>query len=384
MEYGYISLARLSCWLHSESSLVPTRRQPGEGSIYQRESDGRWIGVVDLGWVNGKRVRKTVSAKTLKDLRPKYKALQKQVESGVTPDDGTVEQWMNHWLDNIAAKKLRPSTLTTYRRYVDKWVIPSIGKKRLDKLRAEHLEALYADMEDAGRSDATQRQVHAIMHRALSIAEKRDKVMFNAAQKVEEPPSIGQGSHGKFTLPEAKLILRSIGSDPMRSRWSCALLEGLRQGEALGLTWERVSFDEGLIIIEQAIQQVPGKGLQVVGLKSNAAHRAIPMLEPVRALLWEERRDTGYVWGGDKPIGPRADWQAWKDMLAEVGVPHRPLHAARATCGSLLEDAGVSPTLIAEILGHAQVSTTQRHYLHGDELRRRSAMDALTELVYDD
>jgi hypothetical protein len=39
-------------------------RQNGEGSVYQRASDGRWIGSVTLGWDDGKRVRKTVSAKT--------------------------------------------------------------------------------------------------------------------------------------------------------------------------------------------------------------------------------------------------------------------------------------------------------------------------------
>lgn len=358
-------------------------RLAGEGSIYQRESDSRWVGVVDLGWVNGKRVRKTVSAKTLKELRPKFKALKKQIEAGVTPDAGTVEEWMNHWLDHIAAKRVRPSTLTTYRRYVDTWIIPALGKMRLDRLRAEHLEALYAQMADAGRENATQRQVHAILHRALTIAQKRDKVLYNAAQKVEEPPAIGQGSHGKFTLDEAKQILKSISDDPRRSRWVCALLAGLRQGEALGLTWDRVDFDRNVIIVDRAVQQVKGQGLQVVGLKSKAAYRAVPMVEPVRALLWEERKESGYVWGGEKPTGPRADWGMWKKMLEGVGVPHRPLHAARATCGSLLQDAGVPDKVIAEILGHAQVSTTQKHYLHGDELMHKDAMLRLEGLFED-
>ena len=44
-------------------------RQNGEGSVYQRASDGRWIGSVTLGWDDGKRVRKTVSyLETLKPL----------------------------------------------------------------------------------------------------------------------------------------------------------------------------------------------------------------------------------------------------------------------------------------------------------------------------
>lgn len=356
------------------------RRQPGEGSIYQRESDGRWVGVIDLGWVGGKRVRKTVSAKTLKEVRVKFKALKTQVEGGVDPDNMTVDQWMNQWLDKIVDKATRPSTAATYRRYVNKWVIPHLGKRRLDRLRPEHIEAMYDAMEAAGLSDATRRQVHAILRRSLKMAVRRDKILSNPAERVE-PPSVGQGSHGKFELSEARLILRSIGDDPMRSRWTCALLAGLRQGEALGLTWDRVDFARGVLVIEQAVQQVPGKGVQIVGLKSKSAYRAVPMVGPVREVLWAERQDSGFVWGGEKPLGPRADWGAWKEMLEKVGVPHRPLHAARATTGSLLLDAGVSEKLIAEILGHSQVQVTQKHYLHGDDAMHRTAMESMGRLL---
>ncbi len=359
-------------WVQSMAS----RRQPGEGSIYQRESDGRWIGVVDLGWVGGKRVRKTVSAKTLKDLRPKMKSLKTQIEQGAMPSEGTVEQWMNHWLDTIVDVRNKPSTAATYRRYVNKWIIPAIGKRRLDRLRVEHIEAIYEQMERAGRSDATRRQVHAILHRALKIAVRKERIASNPADRAEPPP-VGTGSHGKLTLVQAKTVLKSISDDDMRSRWVCALLAGLRQGEALGLTWERVDFDRNVILVDQAIQQVPGKGLQVVTLKSKSAYRAVPMVGPVRELLLHERQATGFVWGGAKPIGPRADWEEWKHVLKRAGVPHVPLHAARATCASLLKDAKVADKTIAEIMGHSNVAITQKHYLIGDDVAHRAAMDAL-------
>jgi integrase len=53
-------------------------RQNGEGSVYQRASDGRWIGSVTLGWDDGKRVRKTVSAKTAAEVREKLRMVTKQ------------------------------------------------------------------------------------------------------------------------------------------------------------------------------------------------------------------------------------------------------------------------------------------------------------------
>ena len=47
---------------------MASRRGHGEGSIYQRENDGKWCATVDLGWVNGKRKRKVIYGRTLKEV----------------------------------------------------------------------------------------------------------------------------------------------------------------------------------------------------------------------------------------------------------------------------------------------------------------------------
>lgn len=375
------------------------RRTRGEGAIYQRcvpstcpplvdgerpdhKCSGPWVGVVDLGKVGGKRIRRTVTAPTLKELRPKFKALKQDTDSGVMGGEQTVREWFEHWLSHEVDRKRRPSTANTYRRYVEKWVYPEFGSLRLDRLRPAHLEALYARMEDEKKSDATRRQVHAIIRRALVVAERQRLIAWNPATKVDAP-SVGKGSHGKFTLEEALKILRSLDKPGVRgSRWAVALLAGLRQGEALGLRWEDVDFDRNVLIVERAVQQVNGRGLEIVAPKSESSYRAVPMVEPVRAALWAERQESGFIWGdGDTPRAPRRDWADWKDLLKLAKVPDRPLHAARATTASLLMDAGVPDRIIAEILGHAQVQVTQRHYLRGDNRMHVDAMGQLNSLI---
>ncbi len=353
---------------------------PGEGSIYQRATDGRWVGVVDMGWVGGKRVRKTVTASTLKDLRPKFKRLKQQVESGVLPDDMTVDHWMKHWLETIASEKNRPSTLRTYRTYIDNWIVPHLGKYRLDRLRPDHIRTLYAVMKQEGKTDATRRQVHAILRRALAIAENDGRIASNPAAKVDAP-SVGQGSHGKFTLPEARQILTSLEGRPDAARWTVALLAGLRQGEALGLRWEDVDFGAGVITVQRAAQRIKGQGVQVVGLKADASYRVVPMLGPVAFSLRQMEASGGFIFGSEKPADPRRDWQQWRDMLDAAEVPRRPLHAARATTASLLSEAGVPAKIIAEILGQSQVRVTERHYIHGDARIHLDAMTAMNQLV---
>lgn len=367
----------------TKESLVGRRRLRDEGSIYQR-ADGRWVGAVDLGMVDGKRVRKTVTAATLRELKPKFAALRESLSLGVDDDDMTAQQWMAKWLDEVASERNRPSTLDTYRLYIKKWVNPHLGRTRLSKLRPDQIRQMLRAMDDAGKSDATRRQVLAIVRRALKVAVQDQLIQRNPADAVDAPP-VGKGSHGKFTLTEAKALLSACSREDgsVESRWVCALLAGLRQGEALGLHWENVDLGAGIIYVRQAAQNAKGSGMTVVPLKSAAAYRAVPMVAPVRAALEAEERREGFVWGdGVRPRSSRYDWQQWKEFVASVeGVPARPLHAARATCASLLMDAKVPPKIISEIMGHSQVTVTEKHYLHGDSEMHRQAMQSLDGLL---
>lgn len=367
-----------------------TRRVRGEGSIYQRK-DGRWVGAVDLGWVgtppNRRRVRRTVTAATLRELRPKLKRLRAELAAGVITDESTVGQWLDYWLTKVVEpSETKPSTVRSYRGLVENWLKPQIGHHRLDRLRPEHVRALYAAMAEAGKSDGTRHNAHSVLHRALTVAMHDGRIAFNPADRVTPPPA-SKGSHGKFTLAEAKALLAHLGTQDAETaaRWTCALLAGLRQGEALGLTWDDVDLEVGVIRVERAAQRIVGSGVQLVPLKSGASRRDVPMVEPVAFALarWREAGDgAGFVFGpGGKPLDGKDDWEAWRNLLAAAGLPHRPIHAARATTASLLAEARVHPKIIAEILGHASVQVTDRHYVHGDSVLHREAMGAMAELL---
>lgn len=356
------------------------RRHRGEGGIYQRK-DGRWVGAIDLGKVGGKRVRKTVTAPTLKELRPKFRKLQQQVQAGVLTDDMSVAEWMEHWLDLVAVERVRPTTMRTYRSKNRTWVVPHLGNIRLDRLRPDHIRALYATMREEGKSDSTRHHVHSMLSRALKVAERDGRIPFNPAERID-PPALGTNTRGKLTLPEARAVLGALDGGQEAARWTLALLAGLRQGEALGLRWEDVDLEAGVIHVRQAAQRLGGQGIVVAPLKSRSSERDIPMVTPVRfALAHTEGERTGFVFGGDKPLDAKKDWEAWRDLLAKAKVPHRPPHAARATTASLLDEAGVSPKIIAEIMGHAQVAVTQKSYISGDERVHANAMGALEALV---
>ena len=354
------------------------RRGRGEGSVYQR-ADGRWFAVVDLGWASGRRIRKTVSAKTKTEALRRYQALRDDLAAGIVSDGSTtVEAWMTYWLDNIAADRVRDSTLRTYRGYVATWVTPNLGAHRLDRLTPEHVRALYAKMRKAGRSDATIRQVDAILGRALRVATTEGKIRRNPCDSIElKAPS---GSHGKLTVEEAVKVLRVLAGREDRARWYAALILGMRQSEALGLAWADVDRTAHTIRVRQVQTYASGGVFGLGPPKSRTSRRVLSYrsLPEVIAAFDALTPTDGLVWG---PTHTKADYNAWQALLAEAGVNRRPLHAARATTASLLSEFGVSDKVISEIMGHAQVSVTQDRYIHGDDVVREEALGRLAQVM---
>ena len=94
---------------------------------------------------------------------------------------------MKNSVETIAAAKVRPSTLASYRGYITNRINPAIGHHRLDRLQPEHLEVFYRDARAGGLAGATVLQMHRIISRALKIAHRRGRVGRNVATLVDAP-----------------------------------------------------------------------------------------------------------------------------------------------------------------------------------------------------
>src|SRR3954453_23565097 len=125
----------------------PKSRASGESSIFKDE-DGRWHGFVSMGLKdNGRRDRRHVSGARRADVVARVRAIEAKRDAGLVEAAGrppTVGEWLDHWLDNIAARRVRARTLESYRSTVRLHLRPSVGHHRLDRLQPEHLEGMYA------------------------------------------------------------------------------------------------------------------------------------------------------------------------------------------------------------------------------------------------
>lgn len=367
------------------------RRGHGEGSVYQAP-DGRWRGVVDLGWQDGKRKRKYLSGRTREDVVRKLRQAQHTVDSGLPLAAGrtvTFGAWLTTYLDTVAVRRVRPRTLEMYAGFANNRIIPTLGGHRLGKLLPEHLERFYRAMEAEGLAPATILQCHRIISRALKVAMQRGYVARNVATLVDAP-SVTRTEVTPPTMEQVRAILDTAGKRRDAARWAVALALGLRQGEALGLTWDSVDLDSETLTVRQALQRQRGKGLVLVEPKSHAGRRTLPlptfvtaMIRTHRAAQLAERLAAGGAWEDHglvfcqvtgRPIDPRADHRAWHSLLGDAGVPRYRLHDARHFAATLLLAQGVPARVAMELLGHSQISLTLGTYSHvGRELARDAA-----------
>lgn len=257
------------------------RRSGGEGSVYQRASDGLWVGMLDLGIVQGKRRRKTVYGQTEREVLQKLAVLRATRDRGLnllTPSR-TVGQWLDEWLAEVKAfDGTRPATLTLYRGLAGRYVKPVLGNVRLDKLTPAHVQRLIAETRETQTSrnrppsPATLRHVYKLIRNALGDAYRMELVTRNVATQVKAPP-LARARRPDLSVEDAKRVLEVVHGERLEAFYVLALTTGLRRGELLALRWEDIDLESRQLRVSRALQRVDGE-LRVVQPKTATSTRS--------------------------------------------------------------------------------------------------------------
>jgi integrase len=287
------------------------RATAGEASIFKDEF-GRWHGWITVGLkTNGQRDRRHRSGKTRREVVEKIRDLEVKRETGqmsaVTSD--TVTGWLEHWLANIAARRVRPRTLESYESMVRMHISPGIGCHRLDRLQPEHLEHFYSDLLDEGLSAATVLRAHRIISRAMKVAMQRGRVHRNVAMLVDPPAQRRSEAATALDLDESRAVLAAAAGLRNSARWTVALALGLRQSEALALQWRDIDLLNNSLSVRRTIHRVKGGGLVYEAPKTKRSERTLALPLPLVAALhvhkaaqMGERMLAGSDWQNDDDL----------------------------------------------------------------------------------
>lgn len=391
------------------------QRTKGDGSLYQR-ANGTWVGSIEAGWdEQGKRRRKWITGKTQADALKKLREARRQIQDhGVAQSASTtLEKWLDVWVEDVA--KVRPTTRVMYRRAARLYLVPKLGKVRLDKLTPAHVRELHKWMAEKGLSTSTVQGAHRVLQACLSDAVDDGILMGNVAQRAK-PPRIVADEVTVLTAEQARRVIVETKDDWYGPRWATSLLIGARQGEVLGMEWSRVDFNARTLDLSWQLQRIPyrhgckvpcgkrpascprkvldvkpgdeyrqiGGGLCLTRPKTAGSVRLVPMTELHAAILlrqWEQqdRNPHGLVFTrpDGKPIDYARDSEAWHAMLDRLGLPSVKLHAARHTTATLLK---ADQRTREAIMGHSSAAMAL-HYQHVDLTMQRVALEALSGAI---
>ena len=397
------------------------RNANGRSSIYEG-GDGWWHGRVTVGTKDdGRPDRRHVMAKTKAEVTVKVRKLEKLRDEGRVPKAGQryrVETWLTYWVQNIAAPpNISENAHSGYSVDVRVHLIPGIGAHWLDRLAPEHAEKLYTKMMGNGLSAGTAHHVHRTIRNALNEAARRGHIPQNPVL-LAKAPRLTEEETEPYTIEEVRRLLTAARERRNGPRWVVALALGLRQGEALGLKWEHVDLETGMMRIrrnrlrpkyEHGCGNTCGRKAgycperkqlraDTGPTKSRAGRRTIGLPDPLIGLLRTHRgkqeaermaarqlwHDEGWVFANPdgRPLNPNTDYHEWKALIEEAGLPERRLHDARHTAATVLAILAVpTPTAMA-IMGWSSAEMAAR-YQHVLDSIRKGVADQVGGLLWD-
>lgn len=399
------------------------KRGQNEGSIVQRK-DGLYMARLTIPAADsptGKAQRKTFYGSTAAEARAKLREAQRKLEDDlpVTTNRVLLKTYLKQWLEESVRPSVAPRTYDSYASLIKNHIEPAIGSHALGRLTADHVQRMMNAQLKSGLSPRTVQYTQAVLRKALSQAMKRGKVSRNVATLVDPPKSVHHDP--TFLTPEdAQRLLDTVKEDRLQALYTVALSIGLRQGEALGLSWNDIDLVTGRVTVRRQLQRlakptpaesVPDEkkpkltALVLSEPKTAASRRTIPLprlavdqLIAHRAMQDVERQAFGErwtKWGGYgglvfcTPLGTPVEatnlTRQFKAHLKTAGIPETlRWHDLRHSCATLMLAAGVNSRVVMETLGHSQISMTMNVYAHALPDAKQDAADRMDRLLRGD
>lgn len=340
-----------------------------------------------------RRVRRTVHGPK-RDARDVERQLVLDARANTIADGHlTVKDLLEAWLEH-AQPDLAVTTVYNYRRLIDRRIVPELGKIKLAKLTPVMLDRYYSQLR-AELSSKTVRNVHAVLRRALSQAQRWGWIPVNPATLASPPKVVKTDIRPPSHADVSTFLAALMTTDPSFGMlvWLAAVT-GARRGELCGLRWNDLDELTGTMLIERAVAQIGGQAV-VKATKTHQARR-IALDETTIRLLKEHRTRVvsysdavGATFTEDLPMFPNEQLRYFHpDTISKryratadaAGIAGR-LHDLRHFAATEALAAGVPVRTVAGRLGHANPATTHNVYAHFLEASDRSAADVLGALV---
>jgi integrase len=258
-------------------------------------------------------------------------------------------------------------------------VIPAFGDRPLNTVRRGDIESWGAGLKLGGRTAGLTMQYLGTMFEAAV----GDGLLATNPVRLAKRPLVESVPVVPFTLEQLDELTKASPA------WFAVALTlgascGLRQGEATGLTVDRVEFLRRELTVDRQLV-TPRAGPAVFGpLKTSRSYRKVPLADVAVTELAGHLKAYGPGEGGlvlhedGRPVTRQRFGRIWRSLRDQAKLPEARFHDTRHTYASVLLSGGVSVPAVAEYLGHspAVLLRTYAHLMPADHDRARSAVES--------
>lgn len=205
----------------------------------------------------------------------------------------------------------------------------------------------------------------------------------------------------RFTIDEYERIIKTFENNPSPAGLAIivTMFTGIRIGEACGLKFSDIDFDDGVIHVQRTCVTITKEVQKILhpdeeyktscclqAPKSATSDRYIPIVPKLRKILQNYARiypaDYFVSTLTDRPNNTRTLRTWYKNMLEASNVPYLNYHCLRHTFATQMIEKGVDVKTVSSILGHAGVEITMDTYCHpSDDVKRAGIQKAFKGLL---
>ena len=333
---------------------------------------------------DGRLKRKSIYARTKDEVALKLRKAIAASEGGLVFDAEslTVAEYLRHWLEGSVKGSVWHTTYRDYAGHVKNHIAPELGRLKLAKLTATHVQALYRKKLDSGLAPRTVQYIHATLHKALDQAVKWRLIPYNVSDAATKPRQ-KRSERDALTLRQVLDFFEAAKGDRFEALYVLAVFTGMRPGEMLALRWSDLVLDnpEPVARVRHSLSKDDDGRLVSESTKTEKG-RAIALLPQVVEALQihrkrqaEQRLKYSGLWRDEdlvfpsKTCGPMS-WdnlvrRNLKPLMRAAGLPKttRP-YDLRHTFATLMLEQGENPKVVQEVLGHSRITHTMDTYSH--------------------
>lgn len=347
----------------------------------------------------GKQIQRSITGKTQKEVSQKLKQLTVEIDNGTyqAPCKLTLSEWLDIWAETYLGS-VKPRTVGIYQSDINLHIKPALGAVRIEALTTPMIQAFYNKMGKPserhlnGLSAKTIKNVHGVLHKALQQAVLIGNLRFNPADACVLP-RIEKANITPLDDNQITAFLAAIRGNRFETLFIVTLFTGMREGEVLGLTWNCIDFNTGIITIDKQLQLHQEKGCnayQLVSTKNGksrtiaAAPSVIMQLKRHHLIQMQQQLKAGSAWQNTdhliftdelgQHLTKPTIYREYKRLVASIGRPDARFHDLRHSYAVAAIRSGDDIKTVQSNLGHATAAFTLDVYGHvTTQMKRDSA-----------